>query len=296
MKTPSAIPNKIKRSQVYQKQKVEKNKEKRQKRIEKKKEVKLLGDKAPPKSVPKTLENTRESDPTFVEPDDEEVVQDEQQDELSDYFKGRTPKLLITTNRKPVGDSFIFINELLNTIPNSHFRRRQKFDLKLIVKFCNNQDFTDIMVITENNKKPNSITLMHLPDGPTANFKLTSIKLPKQIANHGRATSHYPELILNQFNTRLGHQVGRMFAVLFPQNPNFKGRQVVTFHNQRDFIFFRRHRYIFKDGKKVRLQELGPRFTLKLRWLQNGTFDTKYGEYEWHHKTHMDTSRRRFFL
>ena len=36
------------------------------------------------------------------------------------------------------------------------------------------------------------------------------------------------------------------------------------------------------------LQELGPKFTLKLRWLQKGTFDTKFGEYEWIHKVGFD--------
>jgi ribosome production factor 1 len=40
----------------------------------------------------------------------------------------------------------------------------------------------------------------------------------------------------------------------------------------------------------------GPQFTLKLKWLQHGTFDTKYGEYEWIHKKELGTSRRRFFL
>jgi len=48
---------------------------------------------------------------------------------------------------------------------------------------------------------------------------------------------------------------------------------------------------------RARLQELGPRFTLKLRWLQEGTFDTQFGEYEWLHKRkEMDTTRRRFHL
>jgi len=51
-----------------------------------------------------------------------------------------------------------------------------------------------------------------------------------------------------------------------------------------------------KDDVGARLQELGPRFTLKLQYLQHGTFDTKHGQYEWLHKTEMDTSRRRFFL
>ena len=72
----------------------------------------------------------------------------------------------------------------------------------------------------------------------------------------------------------------------------------------------RHHRYIFEAAERrgpgekekskrviARLQELGPRFTLKLLSLQKGTFDSKGGEYEWvhNHKT-MDTSRRRFFL
>nr|GMC69919.1 ribosome production factor 1 [Ipomoea batatas]GMC75667.1 ribosome production factor 1 [Ipomoea batatas] len=139
------------------------------------------------------------------------------------------------------------------------------------------------------------------------------------IQNHGNPTSHIPELVLANFTTRLGHRIGRMIQSLFPQDPNFKGRRVVTFHNQRDFIFFRHHRYIFEtkqgkqdsQGKKgkenkdqtdpqekvvARLQECGPRFTLKLISLQHGTFDTKGGEYEWVHKPEMDTSRRRFFL
>lgn len=33
------------------------------------------------------------------------------------------------------------------------------------------------------------------------------------------------------------------------QEPEFNGRQVVTFHNQRDYIFVRFHRYIFAEGK-----------------------------------------------
>lgn len=45
------------------------------------------------------------------------------------------------------------------------------------------------------------------------------------------------------------------------------------------------------------LQELGPRFTLKMRWLQEGTFDTQFGEYEWIHKRKdMDKTRRTFHL
>lgn len=39
-----------------------------------------------------------------------------------------------------------------------------------------------------------------------------------------------------------GHTTARMLASLLPQSPEFRGRRVVTFHNQRDFIFVRHHR------------------------------------------------------
>ena len=84
------------------------------------------------------------------------------------------------------------------------------------------------------------------------------------------ATDQTAELILNNFSTLLGNTVGRVFGALFPPQPQFRGRQVVTLHNQRDFLFFRRHRYMFASPTSAKLQEIGPRFTLKLRWLRKG--------------------------
>lgn len=94
---------------------------------------------------------------------------------------------------------------------------------------------------------------------------------------------------------------------------------MVTFHNQRDFIFVRHHRYVYRKEKKkdsdskgssssstssssgekirARLQELGPRFTLKMKWLQDGAFDTQFGEYEWICKRKLaESSRKKFSL
>jgi hypothetical protein len=134
----------------------------------------------------------------------------------------------------------------------------------------------------------------HLPNGPTAFFKLSGVVMGPEVPNRGEVSSHRPELILNGFNTRLGHTVGRMFAALLPHDPQFKGRQVITFHNQRDFVFVRFHRYIVNDAQQVDLQELGPRFTLKLQWLQKGLYDLDHGEFEWHHK--VSAGRRPAFL
>lgn len=87
---PSAIKNKMKRSEVHQKIRAEKKKLKATERRKRAKEREKLGDKvrptpllvhagtcslillqAPPKQVPRTIENTREFDETVVNPDDQ---------------------------------------------------------------------------------------------------------------------------------------------------------------------------------------------------------------------------------
>ncbi len=224
--------------------------------------------------------------------------------------------------------------------------------------------YTNVAIFNENRTfskgaRVNGLLLIHLPCGPSAHFRLSNLVLTKDIKGHGRPTRHIPELILNNFTTSLGHRVGRLFASLLPPAPQFAGRRVVTLHNQRDFIFFRHHRYVFeqkganaaprthtghlagdtapppaggaavrrqKKAKKkagangsgggggdaadeppappagkvhARLQELGPRFTLKLQSLQKGLFDPKHGEYEWVRPppgSAAGASRRKFAL
>jgi ribosome production factor 1 len=169
-----------------------------------------------------------------------------------------------------------------------------------------------LLVLDERSKVATGLVVSRLPAGPSAAFKMTSSELSADIAGHGVPTAHVPEVFLNGFGTRLGRRVGRLIASLFPREAQVEGRRLCTFHNQRDFIFFRQHRYIFAAGAgagagagaagagagtRVRLQELGPRFTLKLKYLLNGVADAKGGEYEWFHKRHlMETSRRKFNL
>lgn len=50
------------------------------------------------------------------------------------------------------------------------------------------------------------------------------------------------------------------------------------------FIFYDDLRTCLFNNFPLKMQECGPRFTLKLISLQHGTFDTKGGEYEWVHK------------
>ena len=96
----------------------------------------------------------------------------------------------------------------------------------------------------------NGMVVCHLPDGPTAMFNLSSVVLNRDIKGRGKPTDHKPELVLNNFGTRLGYRIGRMFGSLFCQDPTFRGRRVITFHNQRDYIFFRHHRYAFEEKER----------------------------------------------
>jgi len=338
----SNVKNRLKRSEVYGKYLDAKKKHKKAKRLKRDREAGELGAAAPEKKVPRTLENTREVDKTVVLPDDGEVAADEDGDEFARYFDGQVkPKILVTTRPCPSAEIFKFIGDLLQLIPHAYFYPRRSFDIKDICKYGKNKEFTHLIILSEKSKVCNGMIISHLGGmgtkkvkdntdqdhdmdqdqdhddeeieeglpGPTAFFKVSNVIPGSDVPGHGTSTSHVPELVLNNFVTRLGHRAGRFLGSLFPHDePQFEGRQVATFHNQRDYIFVRHHRYMFAAGKeedketgkkktRARLQELGPRFTLKMRWLQEGVFDTKFGEYEWIHKRkEMDTTRRRFHL
>ncbi|CAE7943534.1 unnamed protein product [Symbiodinium sp. KB8] len=208
------------------------------------------------------------------------------------------PRTLITTKIHASAHVYPFVRELLMVFPGSSFYRRGRYPLKRICQFAANRGFTHLMVVGERGKEVASLLVVRLADGPTALFRVTSTRLGADIIGHGNPSRHRPEIILNNFSTRLGHRIGRMLGSLFPHDPEFRGRRVVTFHNQRDFVFVRHHRYIFaEDGSRARLQELGPRFTLRLKWLLAGPFDTRLGDFEWFHRgKQLATGRKRFHL
>ncbi|KAI0047126.1 Brix-domain-containing protein [Auriscalpium vulgare] len=291
---PSSIKNRIKREDVSRKVKRAKGQAKLRRRLEL---AKLEADdpKAKQKrlseNVPRTLDNSREFDPSILTADPSSGPSTHQQpstesaadiatDPFASYFTpaesvdpSAPQKVLITTSSKATRITYEFCDELVGVFPGAEFHKRPKsrgFEMGRIASWAAGRGYTNMIVVNENHKAPNAITMVHLPNGPTAYFKLTSIELTKNIFKHARATPHNPELVLNNFVTRLGHTVGRMFQTFFPPLPEFQGRQVVTLHNQRDFLFFRRHRYAFRSTEKVALQEIGPRFTLKLRSLKKG--------------------------
>lgn len=128
-------------------------------------------------------------------------------------------------------------------IPNSVSLYRNRSGVKKIVKSAIKKEFTDVLVINENRKEPNGLLVIHLPHGPTAHFKVSNVKITTELRkSHKAITAHRPEVVLNNFSTRLGLTIGRMLGALFHYDPEFVGQRAVTFHNQRDFIFFRHYR------------------------------------------------------
>lgn len=232
-----------------------------------------------------------------------------------------TPKTLVTTFLHSTLHREAFL--LTTLFPNSVYVRRSahryshNFSVREIAQFASNRDYTLLVVLKEDQKKPTGLTIAHLPRGPTFHFSISNWVEGKKIPGHGNPTGHYPELILNNFRTPLGILTAHLFRSIFPSQPELQGRTVVTLHNQRDYIFVRRHRYVFRDkrpteksvvgrdGKEIKgveeiragLQELGPRFTLKLRRIDTGIGRAgSNGQVEWEWKGRMDKQRTKFQL
>ncbi|KAG6007954.1 hypothetical protein E4U21_005315 [Claviceps maximensis] len=233
------------------------------------------------------------------------------------------PKVLVTTS---LNSTIHFEAQLLSTlfpnstyIPRSAHRYGHKYSLREICKFATNRDYTVVLLVKEDLKKPTGLSVVHLPAGPTFHFSITNWIEGKKLPGHGNPTNHYPELLLNNFKTPLGLLTAKVFQSLFPQHPEIQGRQVITLHNQRDYIFVRRHRYVFRekratersivdvDGSEMKgvegiragLQELGPRFTMKLRRVDKGIGRAgSEGEdaTQWEWKAKMEKDRKRFNL
>lgn len=230
----------------------------------------------------------------------------------------RSPKVLITTS---IASTLHHEAQLLTEFfPNSVYIRRTahrhsyKYSIREIAKFASNREYTALVVVEEDQKRVSGLTIVHLPTGPTFHFTVSNWVEGKKLPGHGRSTEHWPELVLNNFRTPLGLLTAHLFRSLFPPQPNIEGRQVVTLHNQRDYIFVRRHRYVFRfkreteknvvgsDGKDMEgvqgiragLQELGPRFTLKLRRVDKGIQRASGQEWEW--KGGMEKQRTKFQL
>lgn len=114
----------------------------------------------------------------------------------------------------------------------------------------------------------------------TSTYSLVSFVLCKNLSGV-QDSGHMPELAFSGFSEedndhRTVEDVQRIFE---GEPPEFEGRQVVSFTKKRGFIMCRKHRYIIRlpedpdHPEKARLEEIGPRLSLK---LQTVDVDDKY--------------------
>ena len=104
----------------------------------------------------------------------------------------------------------------------------------------------------------------------------------------------FPQLILNNFDSKLGNRLGNILRCLFPV-PKPDSKRVVTFSNEDDHIAFRHHTFE-KQGKEVILQEVGPRFDLQLYKLRLGTLDQDEADNEYVLRPYMNSAKRKKIL
>ena len=104
---PKLIKNKQKRQEVALMKKLENRREAKIEKLKKKKIREEHGEEAAPKGITKTIESMRVKDETIItDADDEEIKGEHSIDEFASYFNNETtPKILLTTNRRPNGVS-----------------------------------------------------------------------------------------------------------------------------------------------------------------------------------------------
>ena len=241
-----------------------------------------------------------------------------------------TKIMLVSAEAHPGERAVNFMKELSYTLPHCHFFKRKSYSLKAVSGFAIKRGYTCLIVLQEKDGVPDSMYLMSLPDGPSSLFKISGLKLGSEIPGSASCnTLHKPEVVTSHFSTRLGLRVAKQLQSIFPAVGDDVGRRCVVFHNQRDFIFFRHFRYVFRnvtikgeEDKELKqkqkpiadeedwleegatleeevvakdpacaLKEIGPRFTLRLRSIQlTGKFD-RAAEYEYQWRPDVNVNR-----
>ena len=90
-----------------------------------------------------------------VSTDDDEIKGGMDIDEFAEYFKGvTTPRILLTTNRRPKGKIFDFLKEIKASIPGCEYYERKNFMIKNVIQQAKKEGFTALLLFYEKNGIP----------------------------------------------------------------------------------------------------------------------------------------------
>ncbi|KAA6376495.1 MAG: putative U3 small nucleolar ribonucleoprotein IMP4 [Streblomastix strix] len=190
----------------------------------------------------------------------------------------RDPKIVVTTSRDPSSRLLQFVKELDIIIPNTQRINRGTHIISELVDACRTADVTDLLIVHEHRGQPDGLVISHLPYGPTAYFGVVNTVLRHDVETQGHIPEQYPQLIFHNMRTPLGIRVRSILQALFPV-PKPDSKRVITFYNHNDYISFRHHSFARK-GKDVELEEMGPRFELRLFKIKLGTVEMKDADEE----------------
>lgn len=203
---------------------------------------------------------------------------------LSGFYE---PKILITTSRSPSSRLLQFVKELNLIIPNSFRINRGGYVLRDFGDLCRSNGATDLVIVHEHRGEPDGLIISHFPHGPTAYFTLNNVVLRHDLpVKPSNVSQNNPHLIFQNFNSVLGGRVSDILKHLFPKSKNTSQR-VISFININDNIVFRHFSWAKDMNSKsedLQLNEIGPRFIIKLYKIELGTLEMKNLSTEWVHR------------
>lgn len=210
------------------------------------------------------------------------------------------------TARDPSSRLRTFAKELRLMLPTGVAPNRGGLVLKEMIHAAKASAFTDVLVCHEHRGTPVSLSVSHLPHGPTARFSLHNVLLRKDVAaltgdEVGTVNETYPHLVFEGFTTRLGQRVVTILKHVFPPRDPLgragaQSGRVVTFTNREDAIEVRHHAFVRSGRAEVSLKEVGPRMTMRLFEIRGGTLEEEDGEREWHLSLYTRTGRKKDYL
>jgi U3 small nucleolar ribonucleoprotein protein IMP4 len=207
------------------------------------------------------------------------------------------PKIMISTSRDPSSRLKQFAKEFRLLFPTAQRMNRGNYGIEEMVSACKANNVTDFILLHEHRGEPNGLVISHLPYGPTAYFTLYNTVMRHEVPGMKTMSEEYPHLIFHNFKSRLGKRVMNILKYLFPV-PKEESRRVMTFANQEDFVSFRHHSYRkTENGRDLELNEIGPRFEMRLFLIRLGTLDQgTAADTEWVLKPFLNTAKKRRFL
>lgn len=247
------------------------------------------------KALPKEIADDKDLQKDFLYDESVQKSNEELDDEYSALSGLIEPRIIITTSRNPSTRLSQFTKEVKLLFPNAVRLNRGNYVMPTLVETCKKSGITDIIVLHEHRGVPTTMTITHLPHGPTVTFTLHNVVLRHDLLNVTNQSEVYPHLIFENFDSNLGKRCVTILKHLFPPGVKPDSPRVISFINKEDFISVRQHVYV-KTRDDVEMSEIGPQFEMRMFEIRLGTMDDKDADVEWMLRRFVRTGNRKNYL